>query len=161
MCEGCKVTGQIFLPQRACMNSTKCDLCNLIENPVRITGGIVHQSEYFYVIHHQPPVDIKGWLIIVPGRHIESQTELTREELDELIHLQAKFTSHLKGLLLPERIYWVCFSEVVRHIHFHLIPRAENLPVERRGPKIFSRDEAKLLKKQEIKDFCKELTRSR
>jgi len=136
------------------MEDTTCELCNLLLNPESIAGGIIKVTEYFIVVHHQPPVDVKGWLIIVPRRHVEFQTELSRDELGELIKLQAKFTADLKNLVSPERIYWVCFSETVRHIHFHLIPRDKNLPEERRGPKIFSGEKAGSLAKEQIDDIC-------
>ena len=128
-----------------------CELCRLLEDPESICGGTLLETDHFAVIHHQPPVDVEGWLIAVPKRHVESQSDLNDIELAELVSLEKKLTLLLEKNFHAERVYRVCFSEIVRHIHFHLIPRTADVPAHRRGPGIFSRDEGNLLAEKQIR----------
>ncbi|MDH5654923.1 MAG: HIT domain-containing protein [Spirochaetia bacterium] len=135
-----------------------CVLCALALNPEAIAGGMIYKSKNFMVIHHQPPIDIEGWIIIVPLKHAESQSGLSDEELAELYQIEKKITGILEMDFSAERVYRVCFSEQVRHIHFHLIPRTREVPGNRRGPNIFLRDDSSLVSKEKINQFCSKIS---
>jgi diadenosine tetraphosphate (Ap4A) HIT family hydrolase len=131
-----------------------CPLCQFIERPDTITGGVIERTGGFLVIHKEPPVHIPGWIIIVPERHITDQTELTDKEMQALSMLEKKYTSLLRLIFGAQRVYWVCFAEIVRHIHFHLIPRTANIDPAFRGAKIFEPKAGRALSEGEIVATC-------
>ncbi len=80
-----------------------------------------------------------GWLIAKPLRHVTSLAELTDSETSALGPLLRRIAGALDQVLRPVKVYSVLFAEAegFAHIHFHLIPRATNLPAELRGPAVF------------------------
>lgn len=131
-----------------------CTLCRKYNKLDKLTGQIVFETEHFVVIHQQPPVYVLGWLIILPKEHMTDQLQLTKIQTAELIDLQMKFTRILTELTKAERIYWVMFSEKVKHIHFHLVPVQKDLVSEARGHKIFEWEGEKPVSELEIDGFC-------
>ncbi len=82
---------------------------------------------------------IEGWIVLVVRRHITSVAEMTEAEAGELGPLVKEVSRALQVVLDCDKTYVVQFAEHVDHphVHVHVIPRARDLPVERRGPRIF------------------------
>jgi diadenosine tetraphosphate (Ap4A) HIT family hydrolase len=78
--------------------------------------------------------------VIVPQRHISSPDEMTADESAALGRLIRDASVALKRTTNCEKTYVMMFAEAegFSHVHFHLVPRMNDLPDERRGPKVFA-----------------------
>lgn len=126
----------------------------------RISPGPTIYTGKYWMVEHAYPCKLKGWLVIVAKRHVESLHELTLEEFSELAELSYKTTKLLHNTLKCKKEYLICLAEKrhFKHIHFHVVPRAKGLASELRGTKIFAMlkvDEKDAVPKKEIKEFCK------
>lgn len=80
-----------------------------------------------------------GWLVAKPLRHVTLLADLTTLEAAALGPLLRRIAGALHQVLRPAKVYSVLFAEQegFSHIHFHLIPRPDNLPKELRGSAVF------------------------
>ena len=118
----------------------ECLSCPSIAGEKRISPGpFIHEGRY-WVVDHAYPCALAGWLVLVLKRHATALHELTREEFAELGELQYRTAQALRGELGSQREYSICLAEGpgFNHIHVHMVPRAQNLPEELRGPRIFA-----------------------
>ena len=88
---------------------------------------------------HCYDTSLLGWLVLVPRRHVISIDELTpteARELGELLRFTSRFLKKEVGCL---KTYVMQFAEHPQHphVHFHVVPRAEDMPVELRGANVF------------------------
>lgn len=131
-----------------------CQWCRIMSHQDKLSGNIIRESKHFIVIHQQQPVTILGWLIIIPKVHSTDQSAFTTEMVHELADLQLSLTQLLKEKTKAEKIYWAMFSEVVKHVHFHLVPRSRDLPPEAKGPAIFGWKGDRPILDLEVDGFC-------
>jgi diadenosine tetraphosphate (Ap4A) HIT family hydrolase len=82
---------------------------------------------------------LEGWSVVIPTRHIESLDELTDEESASLGVLLRDLTRALKAVTGCQKTYVMLLAEMpgFNHVHFHVVPRREDLPSERTGTAIF------------------------
>ena len=138
-----------------------CYPCRSIASERRISPGPFIYEGQHWVIDHAYPTLHKGWLVIVPRRHVEALHELSRGEFTELAELQYKLTQVMRQDAQTQKEYMVCFSEAehFRHVHIHFIPRWIDLSPELRGPLIFTQlhvDEEHAVPATEIIAFCQQ-----
>lgn len=121
-------------------NSMDCFTCKSISGEKRISPGPTIYEGKYWLVEHAYPCALKGWLVLVLKRHVESLHELSREEFLELGELQHRLAQLLFQELDCEKEYAVCLAEAehFHHIHFHLIPKPHDLPDELRATRIFS-----------------------
>lgn len=141
-----------------------CSLCNF--NNI---SSLIYADE-FVLLYQNMDVDLPGYLIIAPKRHVETYHELTHDEANALFQLTARVTKILETDYHAKKIYHCCFSELTPHLHFHLFPRYDGMEklagVQNEkcidGPALFtyvrthhlvSNDE----QKSQLKKFAKEL----
>lgn len=83
-------------------------------------------------------------LLVVPKRHVHSITDLTAEELSDMIQTIALATNNIKASLKPEGVN-TFFNEgeiagqTIPHLHLHIVPRNSGDGLEnfkRNGEKI-------------------------
>ena len=88
---------------------------------------------------HAIDVDVPGWLVLVPRRHVTSIAALTDAEAAALGSWQVRLSRAVQRVVGCEKTYVAQFAESTgfTHVHFHIIPRANGLPADRRGPRIF------------------------
>jgi diadenosine tetraphosphate (Ap4A) HIT family hydrolase len=144
------------------VNSIDCYTCLSISGEKRISPGPTIYAGEYWLVEHAYPCGIVGWLVLVLKRHAEALHELSNEEFSEFAELQHKTAKLLHSELNSAKEYTVCFAEAehFNHVHFHIISRSSNLPVELRGTGIFSmlkvtEDEA--VSRAEIRTFCERL----
>nr|BFE66221.1 hypothetical protein GCM10020063_107470 [Dactylosporangium thailandense] len=91
-------------------------------------------------VAHAFDTGVAGWLILVPRRHVLSIAELTDAEAAALGTWQVRLSRALHEVTGCVKTYVAQFSEAegFAHVHFHLVPRAADLPDPARGPGIFS-----------------------
>ena len=92
-----------------------------------------------FVVAHAFNANLEGWLVVLPKRHVTSLDALDCVEASELGVLLCAVTSALKATTGCEKTYVLLLaeSEGFQHVHFHLVPRAGDLPDAYRGPRIF------------------------
>lgn len=139
-----------------------CYACKNVsgERPIS-PGRIIFRGKY-WIVDHAYPTKHLGWLVIVLNRHAEALHELSKAEFIELAELQEKFVKLLYKELHSEKEYCVCFSEAehFKHIHFHLVPKTEEISDELKGPKVFQlliKEEMNAVPKNQILEFSNRL----
>jgi len=117
-----------------------CFTCRSTSGEQRISPGPTIFTGQFWLVEHAYPTTVAGWLVLVLKRHAEALHDLTPEEFAELGVLQGRAVRLLHTVTGCAKEYSVCFAEMPGffHIHFHIIPRAADLPQESRGGKIFA-----------------------
>lgn len=97
-----------------------CILCG--KYPSRI-----FESNYFFVIYDDFPVR-KGHMLIIPRRHVEDLTDLTREEFSALHYIIDQIFKHMKNKFLANAYNLgvncgEAAGQTLPHLHIHFIPR--------------------------------------
>ena len=82
---------------------------------------------------------LPGWLVLLPRRHVASIAELTPAEATTLGTWQVRLSQALEVVTGCVKTYVMQFSEQegFAHLHFHIVPRAAELPAQHRGPRVF------------------------
>jgi diadenosine tetraphosphate (Ap4A) HIT family hydrolase len=90
-------------------------------------------------VAHAIGTAVPGWLVLLPRRHITTIAELTDAEAAGLGTWQVRLSRALHAVTGCEKTYVAQFAEAAGfgHVHFHVIPRAADLPDDRRGPQVF------------------------
>ena len=99
------------------------------------------------------PCGIKGWLILLPKRHVGAIHELSKEEMKEFSNILYSLSKTLYSLLKNEKEYVIQLAEIkgFNHVHFHIVAKPKNLPKKYTGTKIFKiTKETKNLNKEEV-----------
>ncbi|MFZ6028456.1 MAG: HIT family protein [Chloroflexota bacterium] len=144
------------------MTDRSCHSCRSLTGEKRISPGPVIYEGRFWLVEHAYPTALKGWLVLVLKRHAEALHELTADEFVELGQLQQRVAKLLRAETGCQKEYSVCYAEMAGfyHIHFHIIPRAADLPDELKGGKIFAMLKAadgNIVPAEEIRQLCRRL----
>jgi len=117
------------------MSSPDCVACLLNADPSGAPGGRILSTERWVLEHIVAPIPLVGWLILRTVRHTEGIVGLDPAEGAELGRLLATLPKMLQEVSGAEQVYVCVFTEVVPHLHIHLIPRLPDQAV--RGPQLF------------------------
>ncbi|MEU6841563.1 HIT domain-containing protein [Streptomyces sp. NPDC046716] len=82
---------------------------------------------------------LPGWLVLLPRRHVTAVHELSDTEAATLGGWQVGASRALRAVTGCAKTYVAQFAEAdgFAHVHFHVVPRATELPAARRGPGVF------------------------
>ncbi len=124
--------------------ATHCSLCERIELS---TDPMVLKRTDHSLLYHMPGIDLPGYLVVAPLRHVEHVGMLDDAELFDLACLQAKATREIMEVHSIQRVYTLSFGEMLPHLHIHLFPRTEKMLDDPEslhegiadGPKLFDR----------------------
>lgn len=99
----------------------ECIGCALVDKSLVPIGGIIKETENF-ILHHDPEVPIKGFLIIASKRHIKSISQLQKPQAIEFFELCYDARAALSSF---EDITDCTFIQEERseHFHFWILPR--------------------------------------
>jgi diadenosine tetraphosphate (Ap4A) HIT family hydrolase len=109
--------------------------------------GIIHLSAYpriyeskYWVVEHMSPCAIKGWIVVALKRHCTGLHELTSDEFIDFAGIAKQLCSTIKTLLNSEKEYMMQFAEGdgFGHVHFHIISRLTDWPLEFKGINVFN-----------------------
>jgi diadenosine tetraphosphate (Ap4A) HIT family hydrolase len=119
--------------------SADCLTCRANRGEVPTPGGVIYEDGLWRLEHTVEPIPMVGWLVLKPLRHVENVAELTPEEAAAFGTLVRRASAALTAVLGCAKVYVCVFAEsaTAQHVHAHLIPRAADLPRERRGPGVF------------------------
>jgi diadenosine tetraphosphate (Ap4A) HIT family hydrolase len=119
--------------------STRCYSCDLLaradlpmrEDVWRETGWRVATSFNS---------SLPGWLVVLPTRHVEALADLSDEESAVLGPLLRNVSAALTTVTSCIKTYVILLAEApgFSHLHFHVVPRMDNVPDHRKGASIFA-----------------------
>lgn len=138
-----------------------CLTCQYNKNPEKSPGGWIKEYNYWILEHINEPIPILGWLVLKTKRHTEGITGMNGDEAKELGEILNVVPKLQKEICNSGQIYVVCFTELVSHLHIHLIPRHIN--ETKKGPELFGlidgvrQDNSKAISVQESIEFVKQL----
>lgn len=144
--------------------SSECLSCLGLAGTPRVSPGPpIHVSTYWQV-EHAYPSKLVGWLVVVLRRHAIALHELTSAEFAELGQVLELTVRLLHETLGPAKEYAACFAEArgFEHIHFHVVPRAHDMPEELMGAGSFELirvSHADAADPADVKAFCETLRR--
>ena len=110
------------------MYDPTCIFCKIIQGA--IPSKVVYEDEHCYAFMDIAPFEI-GHTLVVPKLHAELLTDLTREQLSNLIWATRKIAGNLLEKLPCDGFNLLqnngqCATQTVPHVHFHVIPRWNN-----------------------------------
>jgi len=141
--------------------SDSCLTCQYNKDPDKSPGGWIKEYSYWILEHINEPIPVLGWLVLKTKRHTEGITGMDSYEATELGEILNTVPKLQKELCNASQIYVVCFTELVSHLHIHLIPRHIN--ETKRGPELFGlidevrKDSSKAINVQEAIELVKNL----
>ena len=112
------------------MSDSRCIACDVVSGRIVPPGGILLDDGLWVLSHSVSPVLLRGWLILEPRRHVEHLAELTEAEAAALGPMIGRVSSAVMRALQAEKVYACSFGEVVRHVHWYLIPRYADMPAD-------------------------------
>jgi diadenosine tetraphosphate (Ap4A) HIT family hydrolase len=116
-----------------------CISCNSIRGINRIKQiPRVLETKHFVVEHIS--TSIRGWVVIVPKRHVTAVHQLTKGEMIEYGELPHAVCQGQHELYDTEKEYFMQYSEgeSFSHTHVHVVPRLPEWPSALKGPRVFS-----------------------
>ena len=139
-----------------------CRSCMANKGMKRISPAEPIYKGKYWRVEHIYPCKIKGWLVLLPNRHVVSIHELTNAEMSEFSRIFPKILQALHALLKSEKEYVMQFAEGkgFNHVHFHIIAKPKNLPKKYIGPHVFglATNKGSISKKETI-IFCNLLSK--
>ena len=103
--------------------SGKCIGCCIGSGEIIPPGGIIAETKNF-VLHQDPEVPVKGFLIIESKKHIKSISQLTLEKSMELFDLVYSARLAMKNITDIKEVT-IIQEERSAHFHLWLLPRYE------------------------------------
>lgn len=131
-----------------------CQICSWISTKSFPLSSIYEGRNW--IVNHAYPSQIKGWLVLSAKKHREAFHEVSEEESLELGKLLRIITKVLRKKTNCKKEYVLSSNEGWEHLHFHVVPRAENLKEDLMGPKIYRAiriEEKDSISKKELKEF--------
>ena len=97
-------------------------------------------SDDWWRAGHAFGTSLRGWLVLVPRRHVTRIAELTDTEAARLGVWQVRLSRALEAVTGCTKTYIAQFAEAAghSHVHLHIVPRQASLAEDLRGPAIFS-----------------------
>jgi diadenosine tetraphosphate (Ap4A) HIT family hydrolase len=109
------------------MIDTPCIACAINNGNLVPPGGPIYIDELWQADHELTPL-LPGYVILKPRRHVHELADLSDAESATLGPVMRRLLAAMRSVLAPQRIYVVSFAETVHHLHFHLIPRYQDMP---------------------------------
>lgn len=146
--------------------SPHCPVCDRIsapENPLEV------YRNPRVALYHMSGIDLPGYLVLAPVRHVEHAGELDDSDLSELARVQARAVRFILGIPGVRKVYACSFGEAVPHLHIHLFPRTDAMIEDPDcltdgtpdGPRIFDRWRRALAVPAETDEVLNQITRLR
>ena len=120
------------------MSCTTCTLVERRDQQLAEPWDNIIRTDNFDVVHAYNST-LLGWIVLVARRHISSLAELTEDEAVEMGQLVRKTSMALEAITGCNKTYVMQFAEAEghNHVHIHLVPRADDMPVDLRGKNVF------------------------
>lgn len=106
-----------------------CISCATVAGSFMPPGGIVFEDVKWIIALRANPVSVACLPLIILRRHCEDIADLDPEESSSLGFMMQLTVRALNEVLKPEKVYFGLYSEQVKHIHIHVLPRMSNMPI--------------------------------
>ncbi len=142
-------------------HSTNCNVCQKHQTLKTLPGGIIFQNNSLFIAHF-PLIESQlkpyyGHIIIEFKRHITRPSELTNIEAQDLGLWIQKISTALESSLGAEHTYIFRIGDKTPHLHFHLVPRYANTPIDAWGTSLYEWPQARRADAREIIDVSNKL----
>ena len=101
----------------------ECYLCNKMEN--KKLDNLIMENEHAMVTFIDETRE--GQCLVFTKNHRKSMTEMNLDEYNAVGEIIIKVSKALEKKYDCEKTYLLCISDMVEHIHFHLIPKHKDL----------------------------------
>ncbi len=117
-----------------------CIFCQYITGEKRIDQIPRIMTTKNWVVEHVTPTTVKGWVNLLPKRHVLAMHELNREEMIEFGELLFTVCEALRDVYGAEKEYMMQYAETEGHYHtnIHVVARLPDWPATLTGATIFS-----------------------
>ncbi len=133
----------------------ECMGCAISSGKIKIPGGIIYEGKHT-ILGTDPEIPIPGFLIGNVKRHINSFSQLTKEERNEIGNIIAYAEKALKELDITEEVTLIQ-EERSKHLHTWIFPTYSWM-TEKFGKGIkYLRDISEYAKKNVSEDDIKEI----
>lgn len=105
------------------MKPTDCPFCKILENPNE--EAIVYESDLALGFMAARQINL-GEVLVIPKRHVEDISNLTEDELMEIMKISRTIESAVRRAFNADgSMLYVLNGAVqhIRHLHIHIIPR--------------------------------------
>ena len=121
------------------MAETQCYTCRQNANRAKLPVRDRVFDDGVWRVAHAFDSALQGWLVVVPLRHTTGLHELNEAEELGLGPLLRRLTAALVSVTGCRKTYVILLAEApgFEHVHFHVVPRAPELPSGLRGTGIF------------------------
>jgi diadenosine tetraphosphate (Ap4A) HIT family hydrolase len=112
--------------------SVICITCQILLEEVMPKGGVIYKDN-LVILHHCLDINVAGYFILSPIRHVESVDQLEQEEVFQLATISKVITEVIAKEHDIDRVYLLSLGEETTHFHWHIFPRYKwmlNLPAE-------------------------------
>ncbi len=89
---------------------------------------VIYRGKHNFIMMNLYPYN-NGHIMIIPFRHISDYTQLTDEEMNEIMYLNKQVIMAMKEIMNPQgfnfgaNIGQAAGAGIHTHLHFHLVPR--------------------------------------
>ena len=97
-----------------------CMGCAISNKKIEIPGGIIYEGKYS-ILGADPEIPIPGFLIVTMKRHVNSFSELNKEERYEIVDIIAFAEKCLRELNITQEVTLVQ-EERSKHLHIWIFP---------------------------------------
>lgn len=97
-----------------------CMSCAIAKGELELPGGLIFEDEYI-TIGADTEIPLNGFIIIATKRHVNSISELSKNERYDLIDYIAKMIKALKELNIIEEVT-IVQEERANHLHVWIFP---------------------------------------
>lgn len=112
-----------------------CLACEARAGRLQLNPAPEIYSGHHWIVEHVHPTDITGWVVLATRQHRHALHDVTPEEWAEFQAILPRLIDALRDVTGCDKEYVAQFAEQegLEHVHFHVIPRAEDWPIEWRG----------------------------
>jgi len=98
----------------------KCMGCSISKYDIDPPGGIIYENDFF-LVHQDPEVPIKGFIVLTCKQHFNSINDLNDEQRSKLMKLINEVIRYLKELKVTEQVT-IVQEEQSKHLHIWIFP---------------------------------------
>lgn len=98
---------------------TPCKLCN------DIGGVLLINTSLYRIVLVQDPIYV-GYLCLILNHHVAEMTDLSNAEAHAVFATLLQLEACVRNTLKPDKINLASLGNMVKHLHWHIIPRYQN-----------------------------------
>jgi diadenosine tetraphosphate (Ap4A) HIT family hydrolase len=97
---------------------------------------VLFENEVWHVTHQVSPVQLPGFLIVQPHRHVEHIGDLSTEENATLGSVLSGAAKAVRQVMDARKVYIASFGSLTLHVHFYVVPLIASIPADLNGTEL-------------------------